>query len=179
MLAVFCVFAGQFAFFTYMRPFHETVSGFDVGRLSTVLLGFGIANFAGTTFAAPVLLRAHLRLTLALAPAVLAACAAGLVLLGGSPVWAAALTVAWGFTFGTVPVGWSTWVTRNVPDDAESAGGLQVATIQVANTVGAGLGGFVLDVGGATAPVAAAGTLLGLTCLIVLAGLRAQVRSSA
>jgi predicted MFS family arabinose efflux permease len=30
MLAIFCVFAGQFAFFTYMRPFFETVTGLGV-----------------------------------------------------------------------------------------------------------------------------------------------------
>ncbi|GAA0243249.1 Purine ribonucleoside efflux pump NepI [Methylorubrum aminovorans] len=68
-----------------------------------------------------------------------------------------------------MPVGWSTWVAQNVLDDAKSAGGLQVATVQVANTVGAGLGGLVLDIGGAAAPVVAAGALLGLTGLIVSA----------
>lgn len=81
-----------------------------------------------------------------------------------------------------MPVGWSTWVTRGVPDDAESAGGLQVAVIQVANTFGAAVGGYALDSAGPTAPVGISGVLLAATFLLVMTGVhgerrRAQVSS--
>jgi hypothetical protein len=46
------------------------------------------------------------------------------------------LVALWGFAFGLVPVGWSTWLATTVPDEAESAGGLLVASIQLA--IGAG-----------------------------------------
>ena len=48
-------------------------------------------------------------------------------------------TVA-GLCFGGVPVAWSTWLTRIVPDEAESGGGLIVAAVQLAITLGAALG---------------------------------------
>lgn len=141
MLAIFTVFAGQFAFFTYTRPFLEQVSGFGVSGVSLVLLIFGIANFVGTSLSS-VALRAGLKPTLAVAPLVLAVCAATLALYGSDPAVVALVIAVWGFTFGMVPVAWSTWVTRHLGDDAENAGGLQVATIQLANTVGATAGGW-------------------------------------
>ena len=49
-----------------------------------------------------------------------------LVALGRAPVIDAVLIALWGMAFGGVPVAWSTWVTRTVPDEAESAGGLIV-----------------------------------------------------
>ena len=44
-----------------------------------------------------------------------------------------------------VPVGWSTWITRSLADQAEKAGSIQVAVIQLANTCGAAIGGYALD----------------------------------
>ena len=49
MLAMFCVFAANMSFFTYMRPFYETVTRLDVRALSGVLLCFGLANCVGTS----------------------------------------------------------------------------------------------------------------------------------
>ncbi len=50
----------------------------------------------------------------------------------------------WRFAFGSVQVGWPTWITL-VPDEAESADSVLVATTQLAITLGAGLGGLVFD----------------------------------
>ncbi len=44
MCAIFMAFAGQFAFFTYIRPVYMTLAGFDVDGLTLVLLSFGIAS---------------------------------------------------------------------------------------------------------------------------------------
>ncbi|MDU5730904.1 MAG: MFS transporter, partial [Citrobacter freundii] len=43
MIAIFMSFAGQFAFFTYIRPIYMNLAGFDVDGLTLVLLSFGIA----------------------------------------------------------------------------------------------------------------------------------------
>jgi predicted MFS family arabinose efflux permease len=75
---------------------------------------------------------------------------AGLVVFGRMPVVASVLVALWGMAFGGVQVGWPTWLTRTVPDEAESAGGLQVATVQLAITTGAGVGGLFFDLTGAT-----------------------------
>ncbi|MFL9980169.1 MFS transporter [Paraburkholderia graminis] len=47
-VAVMLTFAGAFAVFTYFRPFFETYTHADVPRLSMLLLGMGLAGFAGT-----------------------------------------------------------------------------------------------------------------------------------
>ena len=67
MLATILIFSGHFAFFTYLRPFLETVGQASVESISLILLGFGIANFIGTSVAGHLLAR-NLRLTLALVP---------------------------------------------------------------------------------------------------------------
>ena len=46
MLATILIFSGHFAFFTYLRPFLETVAQASVEGVSLILLGFGIANLS-------------------------------------------------------------------------------------------------------------------------------------
>ncbi|MBZ4307395.1 hypothetical protein LAN33_24290, partial [Mycobacterium tuberculosis] len=55
MCAIFMAFAGQFAFFTYIRPVYMTLAGFDVDGLTLVLLSFGIASFIGTSLSSVLL----------------------------------------------------------------------------------------------------------------------------
>lgn len=66
-------------------------------------------------------------------------------------------------------VGWSTWITRSLADQAEKAGSIQVAVIQLANTCGAAIGGYALDNIGLTSPLMLSGTLMLLTALLVTA----------
>jgi predicted MFS family arabinose efflux permease len=68
-----------------------------------------------------------------------------LIVMGSLQLPTALLLIAWGF-FGTAaPVGWGTWLSRVLRDDAEAGGGLQVAIIQFAITVGAAAGGLLFD----------------------------------
>ena len=48
MLAVTLLFMGQFALFTYVRPFLETVTGVHGATISLILLAIGAAGFVGT-----------------------------------------------------------------------------------------------------------------------------------
>ncbi len=47
MTAIFLLFMGQFALFTYLRPFLEQVTHVDIGMLSLMLLVMGLAGVAG------------------------------------------------------------------------------------------------------------------------------------
>lgn len=114
MCAIFMAFAGQFAFFTYIRPVYMTLAGFDVDGLTLVLLSFGIASFIGTSLSS-VLLKRSVKAALAIAPLVLTACAVALVLWGESKIIASTVAIIWGFAFALIPVGWSTWITRSSP----------------------------------------------------------------
>ncbi|SQJ02790.1 inner membrane transport protein [Salmonella enterica subsp. enterica serovar Poona] len=139
MIAIFMSFAGQFAFFTYIRPVYMNLAGFDVDGLTLVLLSFGIASFVGTSFSSYVLKRS-VKLALAGAPLLLALSALTLIVWGSDKTVAAVIAIIWGLAFALVPVGWSTWITRSLADQAEKAGSIQVAVIQLANTCGAGGG---------------------------------------
>jgi predicted MFS family arabinose efflux permease len=164
MLGVMLTFAGAFATFTYLRPFLETYTGVSVLQLSLLLLGLGLAGFAGTygaTMLASRRLYALLRwLPLALGGVTLA------MLAGRHVLWQVAVTmIAWGALNSALPVAWSTWLSKEVSDQPESGGGLIVAAIQLAIMLGAALGGLLLD------HISIAATLLGGTVLLILASL--------
>ena len=166
MVAIFMSFAGQFSFFTYIRPVYTSLAGFDVDGLTLVLLSFGIASFVGTSLSSAILKRS-VKLALAVAPLVIALSALTLILWGDSKVVASAVAIVWGLGFALVPVGWSTWITRSLSDQAEKAGSVQVAVIQLANTCGAAVGGYALDTLGLLSPLVLSGTLMLLTALLV------------
>lgn len=174
IVAILLVFCGHFAFFTYVRPFLEGVSQMGINELSSTLLAFGVANFVGTLVAG-YLLERSLRLTLLLMPLIMGVLGWLLATLGGISMGTDVLMVAlWGFAFGAVPVAWSTWITRVVPDEAESGGGLIVASIQLAIALGAAVGGVMFDISGVLGVCATAGTMLLAAAALVLVGVRTQ-----
>lgn len=178
MIATALVFTGHFALFTYIRPFLETVAGVGVTGISAILLGFGVANFLGTLLGGFMLERS-LRLTLVVMPLAMGMIGLALAGFGSAPLFDTALIALWGLAFGAVPVAWSTWTTRAVPDEAESAGGLLVAAIQFAIAIGAATGGLVFDVSGARGVFTAAGVVLIAATLIIIAGVRSQPGTAA
>src|SRR5471032_1106915 len=164
-----CVIAhtGQYALFTYIRPALENIAQIDVDRLSLILLGFGIANFIGTLLTGWLMERS-LRLTLILMPALVGLAALSMVLLPLDEKGLMLFVALWGMAFGGVPVAWSTWVTRAVPDEAESAGGLIVAAIQLAISLGAAFGGVMFDLNGASGIFSSSAVILLLAMLLIL-----------
>jgi predicted MFS family arabinose efflux permease len=88
------------------------------------------------------------------------------------------MVTLWGVAFGAVPVAWSTWLTRTVPDEAESAGGLLVAAIQFAIAVGAAAGGAIFDSSGALGVFTASGLVLLLAALMILVGIKGQTAAT-
>ncbi|RYG34944.1 MAG: MFS transporter [Burkholderiales bacterium] len=144
MLAAAMFFLGQFALFTYLRPFLESVAQVDVSTLSFLILLMGVAGLVGT-FLVDGVLRDHLYSSLIVMPLLMGALALGLVLFGSSVTWTAALLVFWGLIGTAAPVGWWAWVSKALPNDAEAGGGLMVAVIQLAITAGAGVGGLLFD----------------------------------
>lgn len=173
LLATIFIFSGHFAFFTYLRPFLETVGRASVETISLILLGFGLANFVGTSIAGHLLAR-NLRLTLALVPFGMGVLALLMVAFGHLALLDGLLVTLWGFVFGLVPVGWSTWLATTVPDEAESAGGLMVASIQLAISAGAAGGGLVFDLNGASGVFTVSGVLLVAAMVMVFAGVRVK-----
>jgi predicted MFS family arabinose efflux permease len=164
MAAVALLFAGQFALFTYLRPFLESVTRLEVSMLSLVLLIMGAAGLVGTWLVGRLMARS-LAMTLILAPSALAALACALVAFGTLALPTAGLLTLWG-TIGTgAPVAWWTWVARRFPEDAEAGGGLMVAVVQLAITLGAAGGGILFDATGYRATFLASAAVLGAGAL--------------
>jgi predicted MFS family arabinose efflux permease len=147
MAGVSVFFMGQFALFTYLRPFLETVTHVSVAGLTGMLLAVGVAGFIGTTVIG-TFLDDHLYRTLVVIPLVMAVLAGALVAWGGSAPVVAVLLALWGLVATAAPVGWWTWLARTLPDDAEAGGGLIVAVVQLAIGLGAMLGGVLFDAWG-------------------------------
>jgi predicted MFS family arabinose efflux permease len=169
MLAVTLLFLGQFALFTYLRPFLETVTRVDVSTLSLLLLISGGAGLLGTSLIG-VLLRTRLYSLLIVMPLVMAAIAVALTVLGGAPLAVAVLLAGWGLIGTAAPVAWWTWLSKVLPDDAEAGGGLMVAVIQLAIALGATLGGVVYDASGYRSTFALGAAALGVSALLAVVG---------
>ena len=144
LMACGLFFMGQFALFTYVRPFLETVTHVSPSGLSLILLTIGIAGFIGTLIVALVL-NAAFYLTLMAIP-LLMALIAGVLMLTGDSLWIVALLLGfWGMLATAAPTGWWTWIARTLPEDAEAGGGLMVAVIQLSIALGSTAGGVVFD----------------------------------
>ena len=144
LLACGLFFMGQFALFTYVRPFLETVTHVSASGLSLILLTIGIAGFVGTLIIA-AFLNARFYQTLMAIP-LLMATIAGMLILTGHSVWIVALLLGlWGLLATAAPTGWWTWLARTLPEDAEAGGGLMVAVIQLSIALGSTAGGMVFD----------------------------------
>lgn len=144
LLACGLFFMGQFALFTYVRPFLETVTHVSASGLSLILLTIGIAGFIGTLIVA-LFLNVRFYLTLMAIPLLMAAIA-GLLILFGHSIWIVALLLGfWGLLATAAPTGWWTWIARTLPEDAEAGGGLMVAVIQLSIALGSTAGGMVFD----------------------------------
>lgn len=174
MLACVLVHTGHFALFTYIRPFLESTSGVGAEGLALMLLGFGAANFVGTLLAGWLLEKSP-RGTMVLMPALVGVAALALVCLPASVPGQVVLLALWGMAFGGVPVAWSNWVARAVPDQAESAGGMVVASVQSAIAAGAAAGGAMFSFSGIDGVFVAAGILMLLAALLI--GMRVKVQA--
>ncbi|QHB71772.1 MFS transporter [Stenotrophomonas sp. 364] len=172
-----CVLAhtGQYALFTYIRPTLESLGQMSADGLALILLGFGVANFVGTLLAGWLMERS-LKVTLVIMPALVGVAALGMLLLPVGVGGLAILVALWGLAFGGVPVAWSSWVARAVPDQAESAGGMVVAAVQSSIAAGAALGGLVFGLGGIVAVLTVAATVMLLASLLI--ALRVRVSSA-
>jgi predicted MFS family arabinose efflux permease len=147
MLAAALFFMGQFALFTYLRPFLENVTQVGVSTLSLMLLGVGVAGFVGTIVIGSFLENSMYRMLVGI-PLVMAAIGVALMAVGSSVAATAVLLGIWGLVATSAPVAWWTWLARSLPHDAEAGGGLMVAVVQLAIASGAVVGGILFDASG-------------------------------
>ncbi len=165
MAAAGLFFMGQFALFTYLRPFLETVTHVNVPTLSLLLLVIGVAGFCGTTLIGFVLKRS-LYGTLSAIALLMAVVALALIPAGTWVVAVAGLLGIWGFIATAAPVGWWSWIAHAMPDHAEAGGGLMVAIVQLSIALGSTVGGVLYDSLGYQSTFIASAMVLVLAALL-------------
>jgi DHA1 family purine ribonucleoside efflux pump-like MFS transporter len=166
MLAILLLMTGHFAGSVYVRPFLEQVTLLETRSIALALLGFGIASVIGNV-AGGRMADASIRLALAVTAALMAFAALSLVLWGAHSGIAFALVTLWGFAFGMAPVVLPTNLSRGAPDALEAAGSLMVVSFQIAISIGAVFGGYIVDHYGAVGPLTLTAVLAASTVALV------------
>src|SRR3954447_6294542 len=160
---------GHFGSDTFIRTAAEGVSGITPAAIAILLAVYGVGGLLGNLLAGLVADR-NLAVVMVMVPLLVAVGIVGFSLSGGSVLFVFVAVALWGAGFGAVPTTSQTWISRAEPNRVEAAGGLVVATFQLAIALGAALGGVLLDatsvrtvflVGGIT--VVLGGTLLAST----------------
>ncbi|WP_179484624.1 MFS transporter [Stutzerimonas kunmingensis] len=173
MAACGAFFMGQFALFTYLRPFLETVTLVDATSLSLILLVIGVTGLGGTLFIGSLLKKGLYR-TLFTIPVLMAVIALALIPAGSWVVPVAILLGLWGLMATAAPVGWWSWIAQALPNDAEAGGGLMVAVVQLAIASGSTLGGWLFDNSGYQSTFTASAAILLLGAALTVLAMRAQ-----
>ncbi|WP_027036747.1 MFS transporter [Mesorhizobium ciceri] len=167
MLAIVLLMTGHFAGSVYVRPFLEQVTLLTTGPIALALLGFGIAAVIGNV-AGGRMADTNIHMALAVTAALMAVAALTLVLWGSHIGVAFGFVTLWGLAFGMAPVVLPTNMSRAAPDALEAAGSLMVTSFQIAITIGAVVGGYVVDTYGATGPLTLTAILAASTAVLAL-----------
>ncbi|MFI1825510.1 MFS transporter [Streptomyces sp. NPDC020412] len=140
----FLLVLAHFGAYTYVTPFLEQVTRAGPELVTVGLLVFGAAGTAGTFIGAAAVAHSP-RAAFAGAAALLSLATLSLPALGGSAVGALALLALWGLAYGAVPVCSSASFARAAPTAPEAASVLFTASFQATISLGALLGGVVVD----------------------------------
>ncbi|MFD7160606.1 MFS transporter [Kribbella sp. NPDC059898] len=147
---------GNFVAYPYIRL---AIMRVTPGDSAWLLLAWGFGGLLGNLAAGA--LASRLRVASAVAPLLLSASLAVTGYAVGVPMLVVGV-VCWGIAFSMIPVATQLWVARAEREHTESAMSLQVTAFQTAITVGAAVGGAVVDGHG----VAAALTV-GAVCAVL------------
>lgn len=136
--------AGHFGSYTFIRTAAEGVPGLTPTTIAVLLAVYGVGGLLGN-LASGLVADRHLGVVMIMVPLIIAVAIIGFGLSTGSAVLVFAAVALWGFGFGAIPTMSQTWISRAEPKRVEAAGGLFVATFQLAIALGAALGGLLLD----------------------------------
>lgn len=114
------------------------------GRVTVYLLVYGVAGIVGNFLGGSAVHR-YPRATFAAAAAMIASAALLLPVLGRGDPGAVALLIVWGIAYGAVPVCSQTWFAKAGPGSPEASSVLFTASFQAAFSMGALMGGIVID----------------------------------
>lgn len=167
MLAILLLMTGHFAGSVYLRPFFEQVTHLTTKPIALALLGFGVAAVIGNV-AGGRMADANIRMAVLVTAALMAVASLALVLWGAHIGIAFGFAALWGFAFGMAPVVLPINLSAAAPDALEAAGSLMITSFQVAITIGAVVGGYVVDTYGGAGPLTLTAILAVMTVVLAV-----------
>jgi predicted MFS family arabinose efflux permease len=167
MLMVALVFGAHFSSYTYVTPFLLRNANLSMSTITWLLLGFGVIGFI-SNFAISSTVTNNLKVSAGAMISLLMFALVALPLMQHSSIGVVAFVLAWGISFGALPLCFSIWVQRATPQSPEAGSALFVSIIQVAIAVGSLVGGVVVDHVGISADFLLGGALAlsGLAALV-------------
>jgi predicted MFS family arabinose efflux permease len=144
LLITFLIVLAHFGTYTYVRPFLENVTKVSPDTLTVFLLIYGVAGMVGNFVAGSVATR-NVRRMFATCACLLAAATLLLPVIGKWDVGAVILLIVWGLAYGGVPVCSQAWFVQSYPRGTEAASVLFTSSFQATISIGALLGGVVVD----------------------------------
>ncbi|MFF7649448.1 MFS transporter [Streptomyces sp. NPDC007983] len=163
LLLTFLIVLAHFGTYTYVTPFLEQVSDVGSGPITVFLMIYGAAGIVGNFLGGAVVGRWP-RATFGLAAGMIAAVTLLLPVLGRSEAGAVVLLIGWGVAYGAVPVASQTWFSKAAPNAPEAASVLFTASFQATFSLGALVGGIIVD---RTSPSTVM-TLGGITAMLMV-----------
>ncbi|MFF4262569.1 MFS transporter [Streptomyces virginiae] len=144
LLLTFLAVLAHFGTYTYVTPFLEQVTDAGAQLITVSLLAYGAAGIVGNFLGGAMVTR-YPRATFGLAAGMIATVTLLLPILGRGQIGAVALLILWGVAYGAVPVSSQTWFAKATPDAPEAASVLFTASFQMAISLGAVVGGVIVD----------------------------------
>ncbi|WP_307215142.1 MFS transporter [Microbacterium sp. SORGH_AS_0888] len=138
---------GHFLAYTYVRVSLERLPDIDAGTVVLLLALFGVGGLIGNFVIGAVIDRTFVLFGV-VAPLVIGASIAVLLLAPASVIAVGVAVTVWGFFFSSWLIITNAWVGHRMPDRLEAGGSLVVVGFQLGIVLAAGLGGIVVDTWG-------------------------------
>ncbi|WP_205828060.1 MFS transporter [Microbulbifer sp. SH-1] len=165
LVMTFLVVLAHFGAYTYVTPFLEQVTHVSAGLITVYLLIYGAAGIAGNFLGGSAVAR-YPRGTFAAAALMIAGATVLLPVFGKDDFGAVALLILWGVAYGAVPVCSQIWFAKASPDSPEACSVLFTASFQATISMGALVGGAVVDHSSPSMAMTLAGTAAALMVLV-------------
>ncbi|WP_312706889.1 MFS transporter [Stenotrophomonas sp.] len=159
------IFAAHFGAYTFLAPLLHQAT-IQQETITYVLFGYGIAGFL-STFVASHFVAKSVKYSLMTAKGLLLIPLALMPMLVMAPTLEVALVIAWGMSWGALPLCLSAWNQRASDGHVEAKSALFTFTGQVAIAFGSGAGGYIVDSAGVGATFWTAAAAVALSVVVL------------
>ena len=159
------VVVGHALAYTYVRLALERIPDVDPAQVVLLLAVFGAGGLIGNVAFGMIVDRRYALLSV-VAPVVIAAMVAAVILLDGSIVAVTVVVFVWGGFFASWLIVVNTWIGHRMPDRLEAGGSLVVVGFQGGISLAAAGGGLLVDLVGVEAVYGVAAVVLVLGALL-------------